>query len=222
MESNGVQPSQPTQPGMDVQPPQQPAASSQNPGWPSSAPPPITGVGAAQGSPDTSAPGMASAPASWGAPAQPAVAPSVPVSAPAPAPADPGALASAPVAPPSDSATTPITPGASDQPAHSDDAAHKDDHQNPMAIPGHVAGKRKAPVGIIIVAIIIAVLLAGVAVFAYMKTQKKSTGSVPAKAPVISASDVNSTEKQLDESLGGVSDDTDFAASNLSDASLGL
>jgi hypothetical protein len=75
---------------------------------------------------------------------------------------------------------------------------------------------------IIVVAIVIAVLLAAVAVFAYMKTQKKPTGSAAVKIPTIGANDVSSTEKQLDDSLNGVNDDTDFAASNLSDAALGL
>jgi flagellar basal body-associated protein FliL len=91
-----------------------------------------------------------------------------------------------------------------------------------MAIPAHAAGKKKAPIGVIVAAIVIALLLAAVAVFAYMKTQNKAASSNNPKVPTIGVSDVSETEKQLDDSLSKVSDDTDFAVGDLSDASLGL
>jgi hypothetical protein len=187
MENNGSQPS-PSQPVMDIQPPK-PAA--ENSGWPNSAPPPSSGVGAA---PQATTPGMAQAPASWGdSSAAPA--------SPAPAPGGSGAL----------SALAEANP----------DQQHPGVH-NPMAIPPHAAGKHKAPLGVVIGAILIALLLAVAAVFAYMKTQDKTNTTAKANVPKIGVSDVNDTEQKLNDSLNGANDTQDFASSDLSDTALGL
>ena len=90
------------------------------------------------------------------------------------------------------------------------------------------AADHKAPVGVIVVAVLIAVALAGVAVLTYMKNDQKEAASQKA-APTaqqteqsVTADDVDTTTKDIDSSLDQADDATDFNTNSLSDSSLNL
>ena len=97
----------------------------------------------------------------------------------------------------------------------------------PLAIntaPGPV--KHKAPVGVIVAAIVIGLLLAGLAVFVYLKANK-STSNAPLKqaattAAKVTASEVQDTANGVDQAISSVNDAVDLNSSDLSDTTLGL
>lgn len=102
---------------------------------------------------------------------------------------------------------------------------------NPPASPLVATAKdgqesHKGPIGAVIAAVAIAVLLAGLTVTAYLQgkdnkaaTNKANTVSQPAN---ISGTDVDQTTTQVDESLTGADDAQDFGTTDLSDSALGL
>jgi hypothetical protein len=100
--------------------------------------------------------------------------------------------------------------------------------ENPMAIPPKPAHQAHVPRGTIIVAIVVALLLAGTSIFAYLKTKDDTTTSnnnktsqkaTPAK---VTTSDVSQTSQQIDDTLKTVDDTKDFEANDLGDTALGL
>lgn len=98
--------------------------------------------------------------------------------------------------------------------------------ENQMAITPANAGpvKHKAPVGAIIAAIIIALVLAGTTIFAYLKTTKTATTDksvTPVQQPV-KAADVQQTSQDVETSLKAIDENKDFANTDLSDTTLGL
>lgn len=103
---------------------------------------------------------------------------------------------------------------------------------NPLAAsPQQAAHKSGAPVVAIVVAIIVALCLAGLVVFTFIKSKKDSVGSKnktansaaqTAAKPLASPADIDNTSKELDTSLSKTNDAADFAATDLSDKSLGL
>ncbi len=97
-------------------------------------------------------------------------------------------------------------------------------NDNPMAIPPAPAGTHKgAPKAAIVVAVIIALALAALTVFAYMKTKNDSKQSVNDRASSsVTASDVDQASKDLDTSLNKADDTKDFPESDLTDQNLGL
>ena len=91
----------------------------------------------------------------------------------------------------------------------------------------------KTPIVAIFIAITLAILLAGLVVFAYLKNNRNgniqrsdnTTSSNAIPAPTVSAvtgNDVNSTSNSIDTSLKKANDSTDFADTTLSDTTLGL
>lgn len=109
------------------------------------------------------------------------------------------------------------------------EAASQDEQPQPApATQAPHPHKSGAPVGTIIIAIVIALVLAGLAVFAYNRSKNQPAASkTPASQPAASktpatASDVDATNQQIDASLATVDDNKDFAATELSDATLGL
>ncbi len=115
------------------------------------------------------------------------------------------------------------------QEAQSTDATPAGTHEQTPS--SHAHAKRSAPVAAIIIAIIVAVGLAGMVVFAYM--QNKDSGDIkrsdtPANSqavvekPQASVSDVDSTTQEIDSGLQKADDAKDFSATDFSDASLGL
>lgn len=90
------------------------------------------------------------------------------------------------------------------------------------------ANNHKAPIGVIVVAVLVAVALAVLAVLTYMKNDQKEATSTP--SPVtsqqaqesVSAEDVDSTNKDIDDSLNQANDASDFDSNSISDTSLGL
>jgi hypothetical protein len=94
--------------------------------------------------------------------------------------------------------------------------------QNPMAIPPKPV-KHARPNGVVIAAIVIAVLLAVVAVVAYIKSKDTvSTNKNNTPSNVVSTSDVDKTQKEIDDTLGSLNDSTDLSSNDLSDSALGL
>lgn len=100
----------------------------------------------------------------------------------------------------------------------------------PAAAPPAAPKKHGAPVVAILLAVIVAVALAGVAVFMYLKSKnaetlikgsESSTQTVVEK-PQASPSDVDTTTKEIDDTLTRADDAADFSANELSDTSLGL
>lgn len=83
--------------------------------------------------------------------------------------------------------------------------------------------KGKTPVGVILVALLVAISLGALTVFAYMKT-KDSAPVKPAQQTEqkASAQDVDNTTQGIDESLKAADDAADFNDSELSDTNLGL
>jgi hypothetical protein len=100
---------------------------------------------------------------------------------------------------------------------------------NPLAIPPHATHKGKGPVVAIAVALVVALVLAGLVVFTYTNGKKNTAGtnSNAGPAPVVSKplaspADVDSTTQELESSLNKIDTDKDFSSEELSDKSLGL
>ena len=98
------------------------------------------------------------------------------------------------------------------------------------AAPTAATAKHKSPKLVIIIAVLVGVLLAVIAVIGYKNTDKQaSTGTnqqssqqSTATQETVTASDVDSTEKDIDSALSETNDATDFDTTSLSDESLSL
>jgi hypothetical protein len=92
------------------------------------------------------------------------------------------------------------------------------------ALPAHVASNK--PIGAIITAIVIALILAALTVFAFIKTSNTiepiTNGSDTNNQSSATPADVDETIKNIDESLNSVDDTQDVNNEGLSDPSLGL
>lgn len=104
-------------------------------------------------------------------------------------------------------------------------------NDNPLAAnPLPPAKKSGAPKAAIIVAIIIALALAGVTVFAFTRgSKKKTTTSAPTTSTAatqaavkVTGTDVDKTSQGLDDTLKKADDTKDFSSTELTDQSLGL
>ncbi len=89
--------------------------------------------------------------------------------------------------------------------------------------------KHPRPKGAVIAAIVIFLLLAGLSVFAYMKTKNKTesvadkpAATTPAVQSAVTPQDVDKTNEELDKSLNNASDASDINQTDLSDRALGL
>lgn len=101
-----------------------------------------------------------------------------------------------------------------------------------LGVPPPEHHKSGSPIIAITIAIVVAVGVAGVVVFMYLKssnakkattnTTSGSSSQVLAPKPQASANDVTTTTKELDTGLSQVDETKDFSANELSDASLGL
>lgn len=100
--------------------------------------------------------------------------------------------------------------------------------QTPVPTTAQNGDKHHSPYGAVVAAVVIAVLLAGLTVFAYLKTSgnktatgtnKSSTQAVP--APVTS-NEVDQTNSQIDDAMKSANDTEDFGSTDLSDSALGL
>lgn len=84
------------------------------------------------------------------------------------------------------------------------------------------------PVVAVVIAIVIALALAGLTVFAYLKTRNTSpdtnttTTQPSTTASKATTKDVDNTSKDMDTALSSVDDTKDFAATDISDTALGL
>lgn len=120
------------------------------------------------------------------------------------------------------------TPSAEDQPQSSEQNDEK------PAVPEHPQMPHKssgAPVAAIVIAIIVALALCGLVVFAFFKAKNdtklggdtsSSNSQTTVTKPQASPTDVDQTTSSIDQSLNSANDATDFSASDISDQSLGL
>lgn len=103
----------------------------------------------------------------------------------------------------------------------------------PMQPPAHPTHGHKgdAPVAAIVIAVVVAIALAGVVIFSYLKAKNNdaikrqdsaSSSQTVTEKPQASVADVDSTNAELDSSLKQIDDNKDFAATELSDTTLGL
>lgn len=106
-----------------------------------------------------------------------------------------------------------------------------DSSENHPAEPVHPSHKSGAPLVAIVVAIVVALALSGVVIAMFLKSRNNSnlggdTSSTNSKTtvakPLASPEDVDQASSDVDKSLNSVNDDTDFAATDISDQSLGL
>ncbi len=106
---------------------------------------------------------------------------------------------------------------------------------NPMAVTPDNAGsaplRHKAPIGAIIAAIVIALLLAAATIFAYLRSSKDTTATSTkfpttaastATQPQLKASDIEQTSQGIDDSIKSIDNNKDFSSTDLSDTTLGL
>jgi len=84
--------------------------------------------------------------------------------------------------------------------------------------------KKSKPMMVVIIAVIVVLAIAAAMVFAYMRSRDKTvpTPAVSTTAPVVTASDVNSTSQEIDKSLKSIDDSKDFSSNDISDTTLGL
>lgn len=87
------------------------------------------------------------------------------------------------------------------------------------------------PIAAIVAAIVVSLALIGVAVFAYLrsnkaansaKTDSSAQSQQAAAKPAATAADVDSTSAELDKSVNGVDDNQDLNSADLTDQTLGL
>jgi uncharacterized protein HemX len=114
-------------------------------------------------------------------------------------------------------------------PSPAEDTAPKAADASPMAIPPTPVHHARVPRGTIIVAIVVALLLAGTSVFAYLKTKdstitsdQNKTQTQDTATPKVTTSDVNQTSQEIDDGLKTIDESKDFGTSDLTDSTLGL
>ncbi len=110
------------------------------------------------------------------------------------------------------------------QPASTSGPSEPAPPSNPQTTQALPPKKKSKSTGIIIVAIIVALVIGGVIVFAYLKGRTK-----PAPAPTdqtttqpVSSTDVTNASKSVDQDLSKADDTKDFNSNDLSDSTLGL
>lgn len=88
------------------------------------------------------------------------------------------------------------------------------------------AQQHKAPIGAIVIAVLVAAALAAVAVWMYMNNDNnESTTPAPTtsqQTQEVAPSDVDETNKEIEESLNQADDASDFSDDGLSDSTLNL
>lgn len=91
-------------------------------------------------------------------------------------------------------------------------------------LPAHAKSGR--PIGVIVAAIVIALLLAGLTIMVYLKTKNSikpiSNNSGQNSEQVATPADVDDATEALNQTLDSVKDDQDFNENDLSDTNLGL
>ncbi|GAC1387435.1 MAG: hypothetical protein NVS1B7_1150 [Candidatus Saccharimonadales bacterium] len=133
-------------------------------------------------------------------------------------------------------ATTPSSTG--QLPAASDavPAAATDEHaetrmekpkETPLAVPfgNKTPHQRRAPIGTIVVVLLVALALIGLTVFAYLKNTQSSNKPVVGQANrsvSVSSVDVAATSTDVAATLSKFNDTKDFSTADLSDATLGI
>lgn len=103
--------------------------------------------------------------------------------------------------------------------------------ENPVTTPEQ-PHKKGAPVVAIMLAVFVAVALAGLVVFMYLKSKDESTQTADksktsnsqgiAPKPQATPGDVDATDKEIESDLTKIDDTKDFSSSDLSDTALGL
>lgn len=125
---------------------------------------------------------------------------------------------------PQQDASVPVAPPAPEAPAPTD---NKPNLSMPE-LPAHA--KKKSPMLAILIVIVLALGLAGGAVYLYMKTKDSTkntqttntTNTSNATETPITQADVDNTVKEVDDAVNSLDDTKDLNENDLSDATLGL
>lgn len=149
-----------------------------------------------------------------------------------PAPVFAESAVPAPDPTPTDTPPTPepIAPPESDQAVVTEEAPVAPDQpsdQAPLvAHPAESEHHHKKPIVAVLVAVVVALGLAGVAIFAYQDLNKKKTADKAQTLPVTETettpADVDDVTKEIDTNLNGTNDAADFDDNSLSDTNLNL
>lgn len=124
-----------------------------------------------------------------------------------------------------------VAPTTTEMPENPSAASSTQDGQsptdNPLAIDTEAhPHKSGAPVVAVILAIVIALVLTAITVFAYLRTKDDTASTKSPSAntvqPKVSAQDVDQTSADIDSTINSVDDVKDFAAEDLTEKSLGL
>lgn len=97
-----------------------------------------------------------------------------------------------------------------------------------MTAPATPGGKRRVPTTVILLAVLVAAVLIGVAMFLYLESQTKETPAPAAPGASlnaedeVSAEDVDETVNEVDETINGIDDSDAFNEDDLSDDTLSL
>jgi len=109
----------------------------------------------------------------------------------------------------------------------------KPQDSNPVSVDNKLTDsstpKHKKPIGVIVVAVLVALGLAGLSVYMYMKNQPEPIDNNAATADPTDEKNTEATPEsvddatqEIDESMDSLDDNTDFSESELSDDTLGL
>lgn len=111
------------------------------------------------------------------------------------------------------------------QPLPQQSAASQDNlTENPLAIkPAAIKTKQsRGPIGIIIVAVLVAIGLGYLAFSLYQKGNTRPVSNETPQSQQSPAADIDSTTSEVDTSLESINEASDFNENDLSDSSLGL
>lgn len=118
-----------------------------------------------------------------------------------------------------------MAPAATEAPELVSEADNHNDAPAEQGPPTPAAAKprHKLPIATIVIAVVVALSLASTAVFAYLQQDDKPVVQAPTpQASQVNQGTVDDVQKEIDNSLNGLSDDTDFNETDLSDDTLGL
>lgn len=82
--------------------------------------------------------------------------------------------------------------------------------------------KHRAPVGAIILAVIVAGTLAAATIYAYRQSNKPAVTETAETSDTVNGSDVDATADEVDQTVNEMDSTSDFVESELSDTTLGL
>jgi uncharacterized protein HemX len=120
------------------------------------------------------------------------------------------------------------TPEVTPVPSETQPTAPVDNPQTPELASLPFPERNRAPVAVIVIAIVVCIGLIGLTVFAFLKTNETETSNTDSNSSNQSQSepatqeDVDSASQAVDQELETLNDDQDYTDTELSDQTLGL